>query len=64
MDRHRRWIPPVLIALLGVALALVFFFVVHAFVVGWARYSVPVVPAAIVLAFGIFPFRIHAVSNA
>ena len=43
---------------------LVFFFVVHALVVGWARYSVPVVPAAIVLACGIFPFRHRGGDNA
>ena len=29
MDRHCRWIPPVLIALLGVALALVFSLVIY-----------------------------------
>jgi hypothetical protein len=48
---------------MGIVL-LVYFFVVHAFVVGWARYSVPVVPLALVLAFGIFPFRIGADKDA
>jgi hypothetical protein len=48
---------------MGIVL-LVFFFVVHALVVGWARYSVPVVPVAIVLAFGILPFRNRDRKNA
>lgn len=43
---------------------LIYFFVVHAFVVGWARYSVPIVPLALVLAFGIFPFRLRGRKNA
>jgi 4-amino-4-deoxy-L-arabinose transferase-like glycosyltransferase len=34
-------------------LMLVYFFVVHALIVGWARYSVPIVPAAVILAFGV-----------
>ncbi|HTY57246.1 MAG TPA: glycosyltransferase family 39 protein [Bacteroidota bacterium] len=38
-------------------LLFLYFLLVHAFIVGWARYSVPVVPAAIVLAAGIFPLR-------
>jgi 4-amino-4-deoxy-L-arabinose transferase-like glycosyltransferase len=43
---------------------LVYFFVVHAFVVGWARYSVPVVPLALVLASGVFPFHVRASRDA
>jgi hypothetical protein len=43
---------------------LAFFFVVHAFVVGWARYSVPVVPLALVLAFGVVPFHTRSVTDA
>lgn len=38
-------------------LLLLYFFAVHAFIVGWARYSVPVLPAAVVLAFGMLPLR-------
>ena len=33
---------------------LLHFFVVHALIVGWARYSVPVVPVAVVLAVALF----------
>jgi 4-amino-4-deoxy-L-arabinose transferase-like glycosyltransferase len=38
-------------------LLFLYFLVVHAFIVGWARYSAPVVPVAVVLAAGLFPLR-------
>jgi len=37
------------------ALLLAYFFVVHMLIVGWARYSVPIVPVALVLAAALLP---------
>lgn len=40
----------------GLVLAMIaFFFLVHAYIVGWARYSLPAVPLAIVLAVNAWP---------
>ncbi len=52
---YRLWkrVPP---SETGILLFL-YFLLVHALIVGWARYSVPVVPLAIVLAAGILPVR-------
>jgi CHASE2 domain-containing sensor protein len=38
------------------ALIVVYYIMVHAFIVGWARYSVPIVPMLIVLAVGVAQF--------
>ncbi len=45
-------------------LLFVYFFLVHALIVGWARYSVPIVPAALVLAFGVFPRKSESPAGA